>query len=73
VRGAAGLAARIDAHRDRALRTRELATLRRDVPDVRANLRQLSWRGAHRDHVDRLFSRLGWGGIATRVPQWRRG
>ena len=70
VRGAARLAARIETHRERALRTRELATVVRDVPGVRADLRRLRWRGARRSRVEPLFERLGWGRIATRIPRW---
>ncbi len=70
VRGAAGLAARIAEHRERALLTRELATLRRDVPGVKADLRRLRYRGADRLAVEDLFTRLDWGRIATRIPRW---
>jgi 5'-3' exonuclease len=70
VRGAAGAAARIDAHRDRALRTRELATVVRDVPGLRAELRSLAFRGAHRSRVETLFDELGWNRIVERVPRW---
>ena len=70
VRGAASVAARIEAHRERALRTRELATLRRDVPGLAAELADLAWRGADRAAVETLFARLGWGKIATRITRW---
>jgi len=70
VRGAASAAARIEAHRERALLTRELATLRRDVPGVAGELAGLCWRGADRAAIEPLFARLGWGKIATRIPRW---
>ncbi len=70
VRGAARIAERIAEHRDRALKTRELATVVRDVPGVRADLRQLAWRGAHEEKVQTLFGQLGWERITTRVPRW---
>jgi 5'-3' exonuclease len=70
VRGAARLAERIQTHRDRALRTRELATVRRDVPGVRSDLRTLAWRGAHPELAQTLFQQLGWERITTRVPRW---
>jgi 5'-3' exonuclease len=70
VRGAKRIAALVDRHRAQALRTRELATLVRAVPGVRADLRQLRYRGAGRDAVETLFGRLGWGRITTRVPRW---
>jgi 5'-3' exonuclease len=70
VRGAAALAARIATHRERALRTRSLATLRRDVPGMTADPGRLAWHGAERAAIERLFDRLGWGKIATRIPRW---
>ena len=70
LRGAKRLAGLIEEHRERALRTRELATVRRDVPGVSAGLRDVSWRGADRGAVERLFGRVGWGRIATRIPRW---
>jgi len=69
-RGAARAAERIAEHRERGLRTRELATVRRDVPGVRADLRKLAWRGAAPKAAGTLFERLGWERIATRVPRW---
>ncbi len=70
LRGSARIAALIAAHRERALRTRELATLRRDVPGMPGGLRELRYRGADRAGVEQLFERLGWGRIATRIPRW---
>lgn len=71
VRGARRLAAALAAHRDRALEVRELATVVRDVPGVRARLDDLRWRGADPERFATLCERLGWGRIATRVPRWR--
>jgi DNA polymerase-1 len=68
--GAARAAAAIDGHRERALRTRALATVRRDVPGVRAHLRRLAYRGADRERVEDLFAELDWGQITTRIPKW---
>jgi len=68
LRGARRVAERIAAHRERALRTRELATVRRDVPGLRADLRALAWGGARTSEARALFACLGWEGIATRVP-----
>ena len=70
IRGAKRLATLIDRHRERALRTRDLATLCRDVPGVRADLRRLAYRGADRARVDAPFEDLGWGRITTRVSRW---
>lgn len=68
VRGARRIAGLIEAHRAQALRTRALATLVRDVPGVRADLRRLRYRGAAAGRFEPLFERLGWGRMATRVP-----
>jgi len=73
VRGARRLAAAVARHRDQALRTRELATVVRDAPGVRADLRHLAWGGPDPARVDALFSRLGWGRLRDRVPEARRG
>jgi DNA polymerase-1 len=69
-RGAARASERIAEHRARALRTRELATVRRDVPGLSADLGRLAWRGAPREPVQTLFERFGWERITTRVPRW---
>lgn len=73
VRGAKRAAGLVDTHRERALHTRRLATLVRDVPGLRALLREMHWSGAHREEVETLFEDLGWGRIATRVPRWAVG
>ena len=67
VRGAAHLAQRVAAHRERALRTRDLARLRTDVPGLRVGLAGLRRRVADPSRVEDLFGRLGWGRIATRA------
>ncbi len=71
VRGAVRLGERIHAHRERALRTRSLAELRRDAPGVTADLRRLAYRGADRRRVAALCEDLGWGRVATRIPRWQ--
>lgn len=70
IRGAARAALRIATHRDAALATRALATVRADVPGLRAGLRELALRGADRAAVEPLFAELGWGRIASRIPVW---
>jgi len=70
VRGAARIAALIDEHRDRALRTRELATVMRDVPDTDPTLTSLAYRGARPTEIKTLFEALGWDRIATRIRRW---
>jgi DNA polymerase-1 len=70
IRGAGRVAALIDEHRDRALRTRDLATVRSDVPGGAANLSALAYRGADPAAALALFGDLGWQGIAARIPRW---
>ncbi len=70
VRGARRLAERFARHREQALAMRGLATVVRDVPGIEPELPDLAWRGADPVAVERLFERLGWGRIATRIPRW---
>lgn len=70
VRGAEKLAASFRAHREQALRVRELATLVRDVPGFGARIEDTAWRGADRAAFTALCARLGWGRIVERVPKW---
>lgn len=70
VRGGSRIAQRVGAHRARALRTRELATLVCDVPGLAARLPAVRYTGADRRAVETLFERLGWGRIATRIQRW---
>jgi DNA polymerase-1 len=72
VRGAARIAALIDEHRERAMRTRELATVVRDVPDTNPTLGHLAYRGASPARVRTLFEELGWERIATRISRWAK-
>jgi len=69
LRGAARLAALVAEHRARGLRTRELATVRRDVPGLRVGLAELRVRDPEPTEALPLFESLGWGRIATRVLQ----
>jgi len=72
VRGAARAAAAFAAHRAQALQVRELATVEREVPGLRAKLSDLAWGGALRAETDAFFERLGWGaGLRDRIPRWR--
>ncbi|MGH0035971.1 MAG: 5'-3' exonuclease [Myxococcota bacterium] len=71
VRGARRLAAAISTHREQALRTRDLATVRRDVPGLSDGVGSLAVAGALRDDLLPLFDRLGWGRIRDRVPRWQ--
>jgi 5'-3' exonuclease len=67
VRGAARIAQRVAEHRERALRTRDLARLRCDVPGLRSELPLLRRQDPDPSRVAELFQRLGWGRIATRA------
>jgi DNA polymerase-1 len=67
VRGAARVAERVAANRARALRTRDLARLRSDVPGLPSALAELRRREPDPGRVAELFDRLGWGRIATRA------
>ncbi len=71
VRGARRLAERITEHRERALKTKELATVLRSVPGVKPGLKELSYRGADPERVDELFERLGWNRIRDRISNWQ--
>ncbi len=72
IRGAKRMATQIAAHRDRALKTKELATVLRKVPGVTPGLSELAYRGADRERTEELFERLGWNRIFDRIPKWRR-
>ena len=69
IRGARRAAERIAEHRDRALRTRELATVRYDVPAITARLRELALKPPPPSQAEPLFNRLGWNRILDRLSQ----
>ena len=71
VRGAGKLAEKVWLHRDRALATKSLATVLREVPGFSPGLAELAYRGADRKQAEALFDRLGWSRIRDRVPRWR--
>ena len=71
VRGAKRMAEKIAEHRDRALKTKDLATVLREVPNVKPGLSDLAYRGADRERVEELFERLGWNRIYDRIPKWQ--
>ena len=70
VRGARTLGAKLEAEREMAFLSRELATIAIDAPAT-ARLRELQWRGADPALVDPLFERLGFERIRDRIPKWR--
>ncbi len=65
VRGAAGLAATLDAERDLALLFRRIATVRTDAP-VSDGIDELAWRGPHSGFED-LCDQIGAGPLFERV------
>ncbi|MEE8581951.1 MAG: 5'-3' exonuclease H3TH domain-containing protein [Myxococcota bacterium] len=67
VRGASHLAGRIAEHRERALRTKSLARLRRDAPAEVAGVAELATAAIQSDALGSLFAELGWKGIGERV------
>lgn len=68
VRGAARLAAALNAMREEAALYRTLAILAEDVP-LDESLDDLRWRGAHRAAVDEVSARLG--GLDIFPARWR--
>ncbi len=71
LRGARRISERIAAHRERALKTKGLATVLRKVPGVEPSLADLAYHGADRERTDELFERLGWNRIKDRIPKWQ--
>lgn len=71
VRGAQRIAKQIAEHRDRAQRTKELATVLREVPGLTPSLSELAYHGADRERTTELFDRLGWDRIRDRIPKWQ--
>lgn len=70
VRGAAKLAATLEAQFDDALLFRRLATLRRDAP-LAERPAELEWLGARRDEYQALCEELGFDNLTERPHRWR--
>ncbi len=70
LRGARSVAAKLAAGRERALLSRELATVSRQAP-ARPALADLAYRGAEAGRIAALFDRLGFGKLRERIPRWR--
>lgn len=70
VRGAARLAATLQAERPQSLLFRELATLRRDAP-IPETLADLEWQGVPRQAYEKLCQELGFGRLLDRHQRWR--
>jgi 5'-3' exonuclease len=70
VRGAAGLAESLRAHREVSTLYLTLATLREDVPLVESP-NDLEWRGARRSELESLCRELGDDELPQRVSRWQ--
>ena len=70
MRGAKSVAAKLEAEREAAFLSRELATLSRKAP-ARTRLDELKWRGARRRELEGLFEELGMERALARVPRFR--
>jgi 5'-3' exonuclease len=68
VRGAKSLHAKLAANREIAFLSKQLATVSREVPGVKASLERLEYRGADPAKVDAVFGRMGFNKIRERVP-----
>jgi 5'-3' exonuclease len=68
LRGARGVARRLEQHRELALLSRELATVSRAAP-APARLADLRWRGVRPELVEPLFERLGFDTLRARLPE----
>lgn len=72
LRGAAGISASLEEHREEALFYRELATLRLDVP-LTESLDGLEWQGVRREEFQALCAELGISNIGIQEHEWRAG
>jgi len=70
VRGAAGLAESLRAHREESALYLTLATLREDVP-LAESVDDLEWRGARRSELKALCRELGDDDLPQRGSRWR--
>jgi 5'-3' exonuclease len=72
VRGAEGLCATLNAHREDALLYKRLATLRTDAP-VSETLAPLRWKGVPREAFNAFCDRVGATTLRTRPKRWADG
>jgi 5'-3' exonuclease len=73
LRGAAGLAASLAAHREEALLYRVLARLRTDAPLPQRDPEELRWPGAHWATWQDFCERWGLGRLRSRPHRWTDG
>ena len=71
MRGAAAVRAKLEAGREAALLSKQLATIAVEAP-VKTSWRDLHYAGAERVRVEKLFDALGFGRIRERVPKWKK-
>lgn len=69
LRGAKSVALKLEAERDLAFLSRELATLSVNAP-ARTRLDELRWRGAVAARIQPLFEELGMQRALARIPRW---
>lgn len=69
MRGAKTVAKKLEQHREMAFLSRTLATVARDAP-VTLGIDDLAWRGADRERLMPLLSRLGIERLAGRIQRW---
>ena len=72
LRGAAGIAASLEEHRDEAMLYRDLATLRLDVA-LEETLEQLEWQGVRRKAYEELCVELGINQLMVHPHEWAAG
>ncbi len=72
LRGAAAICAKLQAGREMAFLSRQLATISHQAP-VKATLRELQYAGADRAKIEKLFGQFGFGRIRDRISKWRNG
>ena len=72
LRGAAGIAASLEEHREEALLYRELAILRLDV-DLKETLDELEWQGVRRRDFEELCAELGFNEQMVHPHEWSAG
>ena len=72
LRGAAGISASLEEHREDAMFYRELATLRLDV-DLPQSREELEWQGVRREELQALCAELGISDMGIRDHEWRDG
>jgi DNA polymerase-1 len=68
IRGAKSLHAKLVASREIAFLSKQLSTVAREIPGVKAGLKDLEYKGADAGKVEVLFARLGFNKIRDRVP-----